>query len=378
MRKNNQNTSIHSWLTLASVPAMTTAKWNALLNKYSISACAFLHSDEWMTNPNLPLTSEQLAQIRQLRKSANDKLLDQAYRWLDRDPANQIITRDMPDWPSGFSSLTSPPLLLFARGNTSRLGDPQIAVVGSRMATRAGLSNAALFASQLAAAGITVTSGLASGIDAAAHKAANAIEGRTVAFLGSGPDVIYPRRNIHLAEEIVSHNGLLVSEFSPGTPPKRHHFPGRNRLIAAISAGTLVVEATIKSGTLITANLAADLGREVFAVPGNIANVQTEGCHALIQQGAKLVVTADHILEEFNHLARSPVAAAAEQQQKSEDQNLATDKLLDSVDFDVTGVDIIAERSALPVSAVMAALLEYELRGLVTPVPGGYVKLRGK
>ena len=139
-----------------------------------------------------------------------------------------------------------------------------------------------------------------------------------------------------------------------------------------------MVEATIKSGTLITANLAADLGREVFAVPGNIANVQTEGCHALIQQGAKLVVTADHILEEFNHLARSPVAAAAEQQQKSEDQNLATDKLLDSVDFDVTGVDIIAERSALPVSAVMAALLEYELRGLVTPVPGGYVKLRGK
>lgn len=366
-----------AYVALSTIPACKPSFWRTLIHQYGSSATALINENEWRTLAS-QIPENLRGEIDVLRKTVNWKAVAHVEAWLNASSQHSIVTESESVWPTGFGALSDAPLALFCSGDSRLLSQPQIAIVGSRRATRGGLDTATLLASQLAERGIVVTSGLAAGIDAAAHVGALPHAGRTIAFMGTGPDIVYPYRNRHLAAQIQEAGGLVVSEFLPSTPPRRHHFPRRNRLIAAISCGTLVIEATLRSGTLITANLAADLGREVFAVPGNIANPLTEGCHALIQQGAKLTVCVDDILEELPEVVPLTANALSPDGEKSEDQNLATDKLLDSVDFDVTGVDIIAERSALPVSTVMAELLEYELRGLVTPVPGGYVKLRGK
>ncbi|MBU2978467.1 DNA-processing protein DprA [Alteromonas sp. C1M14] len=362
-----------AYLAMATVPKMTPQKWRQLLVETKTTPVDLIHGS------TLPISDEALQQhINRLRQRIVWEKVESALNWQQEASTHAILYEGSCHWPEGFQSLSSAPLVLFCHGDEGLLSAPQIAIVGSRRATVSGLAVATDIAAGLAKQGLCVTSGLAAGIDAAAHKGAMAHPGRTIAFLGTGPDLTYPHRHSKLRHAILEHNGLIVSEFWPGTPPRRHHFPQRNRLIAAISKGTLVVEATINSGTLITANMAADLGRDVFAVPGNIANPLTEGCHFLIQQGAKLVVSAKDILEElvcFCPLIHSDPVSSEE---KSKDENLATDKLLDSVEFDVTSVDTIAERSALPVSEVVAALIEYELRDLVAPVPGGYVKLRGK
>lgn len=363
---------LNALLAMATVPKMTPLKWRQLLDELAITPTTLIYGNLSSLDKGMQHHIEALR-----RRVVWDKV-DSALKWQRESEAHTIICSDHHHWPEGFQSLTSPPLVLFCHGNVQLLSQRQIAIVGSRRATVSGLAVAADIAANLSQHGICVTSGLAAGIDAAAHKGALEHPGRTIAFLGTGPDITYPHRHAKLRLRILEHDGLLVSEFWPGTPPRRHHFPQRNRLIAAISTGTLVVEATINSGTLITANMAADLGRDVFAVPGNISNPVTEGCHFLIQQGAKLVVCAKDILEEIACLPPLTNPALFRSEEKSKDENLATDKLLDSVEFDVTSVDTIAERSALPVSEVVAALIEYELRDLVAPVPGGYVKLRGK
>jgi len=376
MHFSSHYSSLAAWLAMATVPKMSPQKWHRMLSAYSLSAEDIMFNQQVLSSDAIP--EPVRTALATLRQHIDIKAVNQAINWLEQSDQHHILTCEDAHWPTGFSLLSSPPLVLFAVGNVSRLSDTQIAIVGSRRATFSGLQHAEMFATQLAQAGITITSGLATGIDSAAHKGAMPFEGRTIAFLGTGADIIYPRRNHSLARHIVEGGGLIASEFFPGTPAKRFHFPQRNRLIASVATGTLVVEASLKSGTLITANLAANMGRDVFAVPGNISNSQTSGCHALIQQGAKLVISAEHIIEELSPQVSIAPGLPETSQQKSKEQNLATDKLLDSVELDVTGVDIIAERSALPISVVMATLLEYELRGLVAAVPGGYVKLRGK
>ncbi|GGW96227.1 DNA-processing protein DprA [Alteromonas halophila] len=349
----------------------------------SLASIAGVAPGNWLTQVEHFGTVEQLLRtganesdtLRRLFGTINTTWLARTEQWLAQCTKHSLLCIDDENYPPLLKTLAHPPLVLFVAGHTGALQLPQLAIVGSRRASHAGKSTATEIARALSSAGIVVTSGLATGIDAAAHEGALSA-GMTVAVMGTGPDRVYPLRNQSLYEKIIDNDGAVISEFFPGIGPRRYHFPRRNRIIAALSLGTLVVEATIKSGTLITANLAADLGREVFAIPGSIHHSYASGCHHLIKQGAALVTSSDDILD-----ALAPSLAGIDRaviEEKSEVNCLATDKLLASVNFDVTAIDVIAERNALPVNEVMAALLEYELRGWVAAVPGGYVKLRGK
>ena len=354
-----------AWLTIASVPRITPSEWLSLISQYASLEDTLAHA---------PAHNDE---IRRHLNNGNLAWVERAEKWLAQDPVHSLLCFEDAAYPAHLKLLANPPLVLFVAGNLARLTLPQVAIVGSRRASHAGKQTAMSFASQLSLAGVAVTSGLAVGIDAAAHRGA-LDSGMTIAVMGTGPDTIYPPRNRSLYQDIIASGGVVISEFFPGVGPRPYHFPRRNRIIAAMTLATLVVEATIKSGTLITANLAADLGKDVFAVPGSIHHTYASGCHHLIQQGAMLVTCCDDILES---LGLEPGSASPEEQvreQKSEVNCLATDKLLASVNFDVTAIDVIAERSALPVHEVMATLLEYELRGWVATVPGGYIKLRGK
>jgi DNA processing protein len=226
--------------------------------------------------------------------------VDRDLEWLAR-PGNHLLTLDDDRYPDLLRQIPDPPLALFVRGDPATLASPQIAIVGSRNPTEGGRRTARGFAVELAAAGLAVTSGLAVGIDAAAHEGALAARGVTLAVAGTGPDRLYPARHAALAERVVE-RGALVSELPVGTAPLPGHFPRRNRIVSGLAAGTLVVEASLKSGSLITARLAAEQGREVFAIPGSIHNPLARGCHRLIRQGAKLVETVGDVLEELGPL----------------------------------------------------------------------------
>jgi len=260
--------------------------------------------------------------------------------------------------------------LLFVRGDAALLGAPQLAVVGSRNPSHGGCDNARAFSGQLTAAGLVVTSGLALGIDACAHAAALDSGGRTIAVAATGLDRVYPSAHRELAHRIAA-QGALVSEFALGTPPRREHFPRRNRLISGLSLGVLVVEAALRSGSLITARLAAEQGREVFAIPGSIHSPLARGCHALIRQGAKLVENAPDILEELGALAgfiaASPGAAAPTDTML----NSAQQELLELIGFDPVEMDTLVARSGLTPGRVSSMLLLMELHGLIEARPGG-------
>ncbi|MCW8108844.1 DNA-processing protein DprA [Alteromonas ponticola] len=363
------------WLTLTTIKGVTPREWLDVIEKNSISL-DHLFTGNWQ--PQVNHQAELPEKLAQLIRAADLQRIEQSLEWQSQETLNQLVSIDCSSYPEMLKQLCSPPLVLFVRGNERLISQPSIALVGSRRCTHAGKQIAQEFARQLAELGWSVVSGLATGIDAAAHQGALHGQAKTIAVTGTGPDKIYPARNQKLHHSIVEQGGTIVSEFWPGTPPRACHFPRRNRIIAALSTGTVVIEAAIKSGTLITANLAIDLGREVFAVPGNIYNSTSEGCHHLIQQGAKLVFKVEDIIEEFACVPSQLALQGVDESQKSPCENLATDELLDSVDFDVTAVDVIAERNKLSVSEVLATLLEYELRGCVAAVPGGYVKLRGK
>ncbi|WP_428982847.1 DNA-processing protein DprA [Paraglaciecola aquimarina] len=274
--------------------------------------------------------------------------------------------------------MSSPPAILYGYGNCQHLGRHQLAMVGTRNPSAHGKEHAKMFAHKLSQLGWTITSGLALGIDGFSHQGALLDKNITVAILGTAIDKMYPKRHIKLAEQILAHDGVIVSEFAPNTPSKPENFPRRNRIISGLSVGTLIIEAAIKSGSLITARYALEQNREVFALPGNIHNPMAAGCNYLIQQGAKLVTCIEDINEEFGHvnLPCSMINQAIEQ--KKADQSLASDNLLDSVDFEVTPLDVVAQRSGIAVEKLMSILLEYELCGLVSAVPGGYIKLGEK
>ena len=357
-----------AYLRMASAQGIASKHWLELLLRTTLS-------------PHELLTAENdlhAADIDKLKMQTSDKLTSLAIAWEKECTNHHIVSYDSSNYPCSLKQLDSPPLVLFVVGEPQCLIKPQVAVVGSRRASVQGKQIAKTLASDLSNNGITVTSGLAMGIDSAAHHGGLVNPGKTVAVMGTGPDIVYPAKNKSLFDAIVSGKGACITEFFPGQGPKPWHFPRRNRIIAALTLGTLVVEAKIKSGTLITANLAADLGREVFAVPGNIYHAYAQGCHWLIQQGAKLVTNVNDIIDEIDVEPLQLSIPVDIENEKSEVNSLATDKLLASVDYDITAIDVIAQRNAVTVSDVMASLLEYELRGLVAAVPGGYIKLRGK
>jgi DNA processing protein len=276
-------------------------------------------------------------------------------------PGHAVLTLADSEYPRLLLEIPDPPILLYVSGKLPLLSSPALAVVGSRNATPQGLKNAYAFARAFSDAGLTIVSGMALGIDAAAHRGGLEGPSSTVAVLGTGIDVVYPRRNGPLSEEI-SVKGALVSEFPLGTPPQAGNFPRRNRLISGLARGCLVVEAALDSGSLITARLATDQGREVFAVPGSIHSPLSKGCHALIKQGAKLMESAQDVLEELGWAAARETMSL-----KSGKGN----DLLDKMGFDPCDIDRLIARSGLTAEVVSAILLELELEGKVASLPGG-------
>ena len=364
--------SVDVCLALSSVAGVGARQWHQLCARFNTTFARLANGPTENMDETTAHKLTQALSRQQLSK------VEASLNWAAANPSHHLIPYTSDLYPPLLRHLSDAPLILFVKGNTQRIAEVQLAMVGSRNATRPGLNTTWRLANELAQAGLTITSGLATGVDGYAHKGALQAEGKTVAVTGTGPDIIYPRRHQQLEQDIINSGGAVVSEFWPGTGARAGHFPRRNRLIAAMTLATLVVEAKIRSGTLITANLAADMGRDVFVVPGSIDNPLTQGCHHLIQQGAALITCAQDVLNELPVQIRRSHVDAAGQSEKSNGENLATDKLLASVDYDVTNVDIITERSKLPVSDVLASLLHYELRGLVAAVPGGYIKLRGK
>ena len=285
-------------------------------------------------------------------------------QWL-ADPTNHVVTLADAEYPRTLLQTPDPPPLIYAKGRLDLLNRPCIAIVGSRNATAQGNTTAESFATALANAGLAIVSGMALGIDAAAHRGGLLGTASTIAVVGTGLDKVYPARNRDLAHAIAQ-KGLIISEFALGTPPLAANFPRRNRIIAGMSRGTLVVEAALSSGSLITARLANEMGKDVFAIPGSIHSTLSKGCHVLIKQGAKLVDDAADILDELRmaHHAgsshKSPVAGAEPDH-----------PLLAHLGFDPCDADTLAGRAGLPVHEISAALTELELAGAVAPLPGG-------
>ena len=312
------------------------------------------------------------AQFAALHEPALDERIDTHLRWAEADD-NYLIPLGSTHYPARLLQIADPPLLLHAKGDPSLLSRRAIALVGARSATPQGIDNAQAFARHLAAEGWCVVSGLALGIDAAAHRGALQAPGATVAVIGTGADRIYPARNGELARAIAE-QGCILSELPLGAPPLAHHFPRRNRLIAGLAEGVLVVEAARESGSLITARLAAECDREVFAIPGSIHSPLARGCHQLIREGAKLVECAADILEELHTPAVPAMMTNGSEAATACDP--AHTRVFAALGHDPADADQLAERSGLTVDALYAILLEMELDGLIARLPGGRFQRR--
>jgi len=299
-----------------------------------------------------------------IKQGGQDEAIAVASAWLER-PENHLLTLADADYPRQLLQIPDPPPLLYVKGRIDLLSRPALAVVGSRQATAQGLANAETFARTFSDAGLTVVSGLALGIDAAAHRGGLAGTSSSVAVLGTGADIVYPARNRELAHELAA-RGALVSEFPLGTSPLAANFPRRNRLISGLSLGCLVVEAAVDSGSLITARLAAEQGREVFAIPGSIHSPLAKGCHALIKQGAKLAESARDILEELRLPAPSPAIQANDAEIDARSR-----ALLDALGHDPCTPDTLAARCGKSAAETAALLTQLELDGHVALLPGG-------
>lgn len=297
--------------------------------------------------------------------------------WLSA-PDHRLLRIDDPVYPALLREIPRPPPVLYVCGNPDVLALPQLAMVGSRNATAEGTDTARSFAAHLAATGFCITSGLAEGIDAAAHLGAlSAPGGRTIAVCGTGPDSVYPRRHAALADQIIAGGGALVSEFAPGTPVYRSNFPRRNRIISGLCVGVLVVEASVRSGALITARHAMEQGREVFAIPGSIHNPVARGCHQLIREGARLVETAADIVDELGGLLAGLRSGDTPQQPSGTpaapavDANAEHAELLAAMGCDPVAAEVLAARRGLTIGELSSMLLILELQGLVRSLAGG-------
>jgi len=347
-----------AWLKLSLAPGLTGAGLRRLLGEYGGPARVLEASRAALARH---VTDAVAASIKE---TGADAALATVAAWLE-DPSNHVVTLADGDYPPALLQTVDPPLLLYVKGRLELLARPAIAVVGSRNATPQGAANAEAFARTLSEAGLTIMSGLALGIDAAAHRGGLAGTASSVAVLGTGADIVYPARNRALAHELAA-RGALVSEYPLGTRPLAPNFPRRNRLISGLALGCLVVEAAADSGSLITARLAAEQGREVFAIPGSIHSPLARGCHALIKQGAKLVETAADILEELRLPPPPPSTVADDTGGESPLRDV-----LAALGYDPCDLDTLATRCGKSIAETAALLTQLELDGYVTLLPGG-------
>ena len=300
-------------------------------------------------------------------------VIDQDLKWLEQ-PGNYALRIIDSEFPAQLKEIADPPPILFVCGHYEALSTDQIAIVGSRNPTQDGKQIAFNFAQNLSEAGLTITSGLAIGIDAASHQGALAAKGLTIAVAGTGLDLVYPACHTQLATEIVN-SGAMVSEFPPSTAPKAGHFPRRNRIISGLCQGLLVVEAAKQSGSLISTRMALEQNREVFAIPGSIHNPLARGCNALIREGAKLVETTQDILDELNHYNQQDTKNISPPEQSKLD--LEQQKLLNLILYSPTSVDNLVAQTGESVEAIASMLLLLELQGYITSASGGgYTRIK--
>lgn len=360
-----QRDELAGWLRLALNPALGPQAARKLLAAFGLPQEVFRQDPDTLAQ----VVGEQRAQGLRQAPQGLDALLDTTLAWLEQDPQHrEVLTLGDPGYPQALLAIEDPPLMLYRMG-LARAPQRALAVVGSRNATAQGLQNARRFARAFAEADVTVVSGLALGIDGAAHD--GALEGArpgavaTIAVVGTGLDRVYPKRHLDLAHRIVE-RGMIVSEYPLGTPPLPQNFPRRNRLIAGLGQGTLVVEAALESGSLITARLASEQGKEVFAIPGSIHSPHARGCHALLRQGAKLVESARDVLEDLRLVLPAPPAPAMPAEEPEGENTL-----LAALGYDPMGLDALIARTGIPAPLLQAQLLELELAGQVARLPGG-------
>ncbi|RZJ12519.1 MAG: DNA-protecting protein DprA [Acidovorax sp.] len=387
-----------AWLRLTLSQGVGNSAARRLLARFGLPQEIFLLPEAALQHCVTPAQAKALCTVPKTWET----LLETTWQWLGaadpQGPARDVVTLGDSRYPQSLLDTEDPPLLMYLIGPAALVNhrpfspDRCLAVVGSRNPTAQGAENARLFSRALRSAGFTIVSGLALGVDAAAHEgaldvAAGAEEdtAATIAVVGTGLDRVYPRKNLELAHRIAT-RGLLVSEYPLGTPPLGPNFPKRNRIISGLSQGTLVVEAALASGSLITARMAAEQGREVFAIPGSIHAPQSRGCHALIRQGAKLVESAQDVLEEL----RMPLGSAPgraeddlpeEGDAEAEGDGAAPDTqspLLRALGFDPMGVDALVARTGMNAASLQVELLELELDGQVARLPGGLFQRLGR
>ena len=351
-----------AWIRLLETPGVGRESARKLLAAFGSPQAAIDAS----TAARRAVVGATQAEALAVASSAIVQLVETTRAWLADGTAEHrdVVTLGDPRYPDALLHTADPPLLLYTQGRCELLRGDSLAVVGSRNPTPQGSENARAFSAHLSRSGLTIVSGMALGVDGAAH--AGGLEGAasTIAVVGTGLDRVYPRRHLELAHRIAA-EGLIASEYALGTPPLAEHFPNRNRIIAGLTRGTLVVEAALKSGSLITARLASEAGREVFAIPGSIHSPQSRGCHALIRQGAKLVERAEDVLEELRLPAGpAPAAAAADRAPGKEDPVLA------ALGFDPVTLDALVARTGWAPADLNIRLLDLELEGRVMRLPG--------
>ncbi len=364
-----------SWLALDLIPGLGGEGLRRLLAEFGSPAAVLGQS---------PSSLARIVSAKAADSIAAGPAIEQfeaAKKWLEAE-ANHLLTLADADYPASLLEISDPPPVLYLKGNRALLASHGVAVVGSRNATPVGLQNAEAFSRALSTAGLTIISGMALGIDAAAHRGGLDGGASSIAVVGTGLDLVYPARNKALARELAE-KGLIISEFSLGTPALAQNFPRRNRIISGLSRGVLVVEAALASGSLITARQAAEQGREVFAIPGTIHSPFSKGCHQLIKQGAKLVDDANDILVELqwrNTVARANKSAAdvaAIDDGLDEENDADLDPLLAAMGYDPASIDALMERVDLRADQVMLRITELEIEGVITSLPGGkYQRMR--
>lgn len=344
-----------SWIALSQVPGLGSEGQRRLLQALGSPSAIFSASPTVLKQYIKPKIVDAITQ------GIDQAALEPLAAWLT-DPLNGVVTLADSAYPNALLNIPDPPLLLYTKGRHALLNQPAIAIVGSRNATPQGLGNAEAFAETLGFAGLCIVSGMAHGIDAAAHRGGLRTPAGSIAVIGTGMDKVYPAANRELAH-LLAAQGLLISEFPLGTPPLAANFPRRNRIISGLCLGCLIVEASLQSGSLITARTALEQGREVFAIPGPIHSPQAKGCHHLIKQGAKLVECAEDILNELGGLFMPA---------STNNSFPVTDSpILGYLGFDPVDLDTLSQRSGLTIEALSAILLELELAGQVAILPGG-------
>ena len=360
------------WLRLEQTPGVGAGTARKLLTAFGLPEQIFASSYEQLSAVVTPRIAKALLQPPSTALLA---LFEKTQEWCQQDN-NHVITLADATYPGRLLEIPDPPVLLYAKGRLELLSAASIGVVGSRHATVQGIRNAEQFSQVLSHAGLSISSGLAAGIDAAAHQGALFGSGSTIAVIGTGADIVYPAKNRQLAHAIVD-NGCIVSEYSLGTPAVASNFPRRNRIISGLALGVLVIEAAAQSGSLITARMAAEQGRDVFAIPGSIHSPLAKGCHQLIKQGAKLVESAQDILEELQFSVAKVDPAHDSLPQVDMGGQRPASSLLAKISYDPTSLDLLAQQSGLDIGGLNAQLLDLEMAGQIESLPGGLYRRLG-